>query len=77
MSDICPYCGKERIVATSPTTGCCDGERFAAWAVLADERTTYRRALEEVTVRAACGWPHTAIYEVSQSALRWSRRLCR
>ena len=29
--DPCPFCGRERIVATSPTTGCCDGERSRAW----------------------------------------------
>ena len=23
----CKHCGKERIIATSSTTGCCDGER--------------------------------------------------
>lgn len=74
MTIICPPCQKPWVVSTSPTTGCCDGERYAAWCALMRHLNCYKRVLEEATIRAAEGWSHESIREVTQSALRWGGR---
>lgn len=58
---ICPYCGAVQIHATSPTTGCCEGERVASGHKLDPYRLTKREHLAAMAMQgmvAHAGWCH-------------------